>query len=291
MTVTQRSHLTRRIALLAALAAGLVGLSAAGRLSAQSESDSAAAAAGFASPDTPIHRDPIGTRLIDQPTPYTVRKGDLELLFTHRFQEPINDGSAHDLWGLDSGADVGIGVAYGVTRRLDVQLYRSSFEEDFELAAKQLFLQQSRRVPLSLAVRAGVDLLERPGVVDPNRPFVQLVLSRQLLPGINLQASPSWVRDTPLLRNAWNVPLGLTVPLPRGSLLDIEYVPRVSDLKTSVGAWHAALSKAVGDHLFSLVLGNSRATTVDQYLGGDSAAGFRARDVRLGFNLVRNFHL
>jgi len=262
----------------------LAGLSGAAALA----QDWVEAAAG---PYTPVRRDAIGTRLIDLPTPFTAGDHVLELLFTHRFQESVNAGSAHDLWGLDSGADVGIGLAFGLTRHLDVSLLRSSFQENYELAAKFQLLEQARRVPLSLAVRAGADLLERAGVADPHRPFVQVLLSRRLLPGVNLLVAPSWVRDTPQLRNAFNVPLGLTFPLPRGSLLDLEVVPRTRDLKTSVTAWHAALSKAVGDHLFSVVLGNSRATTVDQYLGGDSAAGFRGRDVRLGFNLVRNFHL
>ncbi len=287
----RRPILARRVLAAAALLAGLLGPFAAGKLAAQTDSDSAAEAAGLTSPYTPVRRDPIGTRLIDLPTPYTVGRRELELLFTHRFQESVGDGSAHDLWGLDSGADVGIGLGYGVTRSLDLSVYRSSFEEDYELAAKFLALEQAQRVPVSLAVRAGADLLERPGVADPHRPFAQLVVSRRLAAGINLLAAPSWVRDTPRLRNAWNVPLGLTLPFLGGSLVDLEYVPRNRDLKESVAGWHAALSKAVGQHLFSVVLGNSRATTVDQYLGGDSAAGFRSRDVRLGFNLVRTFHL
>ena len=77
--------------------------------------------------------------------------------------------------------------------------------------------------------------------------------------------------------------------LPGGSYLEAEYVPKNHDLGTSVAAWHVALAKPIGAHLFSLVLGNSRATTVDQYAGGDSAAGFKSGDVRLGFNLVRYF--
>ena len=50
-----------------------------------------------------------------------------------------------------------------------------------------------------------------------------------------------------------------------------------------------ALSRDLGGHIFEIMAGNSRATTVDQYLGGDSAAGFEAGDVRLGFNLIRDF--
>ncbi|HEY8022289.1 MAG TPA: DUF5777 family beta-barrel protein [Thermoanaerobaculia bacterium] len=277
--------------LLAALLLGLLAVQDVAAAALADELGQPGEAEDLAGPYAPLRRDPLGTRLIDLPTAYTGGERVLEVLFLHRFQEPVNNGSAHDLWGLDSGADVGIGLGYGVTRHLDLSLLRSSFQEDYELAGKFMILEQARRVPLSLAVRAGADLLERPGVVDPNRPFAQLVISRRLLPGIDLMVAPSWVRDTPRLRDAWNVPLGLTFPLPGGSLLELEYVPRNRDLKDSLGAWHAAISKAVGQHLFSLVLGNSRATTVDQYLGGDSAAGFREHDVRLGFNLVRTFHL
>jgi hypothetical protein len=237
----------------------------------------------------PVRRDPLGTILVNGATPYTLGSRRLEVLFSHRFQQPINDGDSHNLWGLDSGADVGIGLAWGATDHLDLSLYRASFQEDFELAGKFLVFEQAPRRPLTLAVRAGADLLRRPGVEDRDRPFVQLLLARQLARGVNLLVSPSWVRGTPRLRNAFNVPVGLTFPLPGEQLIEIEYIPANRDLDGSRDAWHVALSKAVGGHIFEIVLGNSRASTVDQMLGGDSAAGFEKRDVRLGFNIVRDF--
>lgn len=240
-------------------------------------------------PYEPVPRDALGSRLINLPTPYTVPARTLEVTFTHRFQQPANDGGAHDLWGLDGGADTGIGLAYGLTEHLDVSLYRVSFQEDFELAGKFLVLEQAPRVPLTLAVRAGADLLRREGVEDSTRPFVQLLLARRLAPGVNLLLSPSWVADTPLLKDAFNVPLGITFGLPRRYLLEIELIPKNRDLDASEAAWHLALSKALGGHVFEIVLGNSRATTVDQALGGDSAAGFESGDLRLGFNIVRDF--
>jgi hypothetical protein len=243
-----------------------------------------------APPYEPVRRDPLGTILINGATPYTLGSRRLEVLFTHRFQQPVNNGgNSHNLWGLDSGADVGIGLAWGATDRLDLSLYRASFQEDFELAGKLLIFEQAPRLPLTVAVRAGADLLRRPGVEDRDRPFVQLLLARKLAPGVNLLVSPSWVRGTPRLRNAFNVPLGLTFPFPGGQLIEIEYIPANRDLKDSLDAWHLALSKKVGGHIFEIVLGNSRASTVDQMLGGDSAAGFEKRDVRLGFNIVRDF--
>jgi uncharacterized beta barrel domain-containing protein DUF5777 len=236
-------------------------------------------------------QNPLGTRLINVATPFPARARTVEVLFLHRFQVPVEEGSAHDLWGLDGGADVGLGLTWGITSRLDAALLRSSFQEDFELAGKLLVLEQAPRVPLTLSVRAGADRLEREGVEDPTRPFVQVLLARRFSPGFSLLLSPSWVRDTPRLRDAFNVPVGLSFGLPRDQMIEIEVVPKNRDLDESETAWHVALSKQIGGHIFEVVLGNSRAFTVDQILGGDSAAGFETGDVRLGFNLIREFDL
>ena len=237
----------------------------------------------------PDPRDPIGTRFVNVPTPYPIRDRTIEVMFLHRFHVPINEGSSSDLWGLDSGADIGIGLGVGLTRHLDVSFLRSSFQENFELAAKYLFLEQAPRVPLTIAVRAGANRLEREGIEDPTRPFAQLLLARRFGRGFNLVLAPSWVRDTPRMRNVINVPIGLTMPLPHESFLELEVIPESRDLEESETAWHAAFGKRVGGHIFELVFGNSRAVTVDQYLGGDSETGFRSGDVRFGFNLIREF--
>jgi hypothetical protein len=249
----------------------------------------AAAAAQETGPYEPVRRDPLGTRLINVSTPYPVGARTVEVIFTHRFNQPVNDGTVHDLWGLDSGADTGIGLAVGVTRSLDLSLYRSSFQENYEIAGKFLFLEQAPRVPVTIAVRAGADLLRREGVADADRPFAQLLLSRRFGRGINLLLAPSWVGDTPRLRDAFNVPVGLAFPLSSSTMIELEFTPENRDLDESEAAWHAALSHAVGRHVFELVLGNSRSTTVDQILGGDFAGGFESGDVRLGFNIVRDF--
>jgi len=238
----------------------------------------------------PVPRDGVGTRLVSLASPYPVRARTFEVLFTHRFRQTIQDGDSHDLWGLDGGSDIGLGFAAGLTRRLDLELYRSSLQEEFELAGKVLVWEQAEGVPLTASLRLGLDYLRRPGADDPNRPFVQLLLSRRLAAGVHLLVSPSWVRGTPKLRNAVNVPLGITFPLPHKRLIEIEVVPKNGDLKGSVTSWNVALSSPVGGHIFELTLGNSRATTVDQALGGDFAGGFRKGDLRLGFNIVRDFY-
>jgi hypothetical protein len=239
-------------------------------------------------------RDPVGTRLIDIATPFTSGERWLELLVTHRFNQPFNQGAtAHNLFGLDSGADVGIGFTYGVLQHLDVSVYRSAFQEDFELAAKYQLFQQAPGMPLSVGVRAGGDLLGRLNVEDPHRPFAQLLLGRRLAPGWNVFVSPTWVRFTPLLSNAWNAPVGITAPLPGHWLLEAEGIAANRALRDVPGAsqfaWHVAFAKPIGWHLFQIIVGNSRATTLDQIVGGDFAGGFAERDLRLGFNLLRYF--
>jgi len=242
-----------------------------------------------ASPYDPLRQDFLSTRLIDLPSPAPLGRHVFELTFTHRFQESFRDGSGHDLWGLDGGADVGLGFAYGLSDTFDLSLYRASFAETFEVAGRFALFRQAPRVPLSVTLRAGVDVSGRRQVDERSRPFAQAGLARQLAPGWNVIVAPSWVRDTPLLRHAWNTPVGVTCPLPGGSLLVGEYVPRNRDLRPSIAAWSVGWSKAVGLHVFEVSVGNARATTVDQMLGGDFSGGFASRDLRLGFNLIRKF--
>lgn len=255
----------------------------------------------------PAPTDLIGTRWIAIASPYTTPRHNFELIFTHRFQEAVQDGSSHDLWGLDSGAAVGFGLAWGLTDRLEVSLYRVNLQEDFELALKAMLLRQDDRVPLSAALRIGLDRPRAPDIADRNRPFAQLVLGRHFAPGWNLMVAPSWIRDTATLRNAWNVPFGITAPLPHDALLALEIVPKNRDADSAAArfegagahrelAWSVALVKdfgrhITGGHLFKITVGNSPATTLDQMLGSDPARHFRLRDVRIGFNLVRDFQL
>src|SRR6185436_20051864 len=178
--------------------AALAALLASGALAAQET-----AASEPESLPKPTNR--LGTRFINAPTPFTVgSRHRFELLFTHRFLQPVQDGDEHNRWGLDSGADIGIGVTYGATDHFDLAVYRSSFQENYELSAKYLIAEQSPHVPLSVGVRLGADLLLQENVEDADRPFAQLLLAREFAPGVSLVLSPSWVHDTPRLRDAFN---------------------------------------------------------------------------------------
>jgi hypothetical protein len=70
-----------------------------------------------------------------------------------------------------------------------------------------------------------------------------------------------------------------------------EYIFRNRDLEGSVGQWSVAVEKAVWHHRFGVWIGNSGATTVDQMMGGDYLGGVTESNIRLGFNIVRQFEI
>ena len=56
----------------------------------------------------------------------------------------MNEAGGNNLFGLDSGANIGIGLGYVPVDRLAVEVYRASSGGDYELAA-QVHVPRSRR--------------------------------------------------------------------------------------------------------------------------------------------------
>lgn len=231
----------------------------------------------------------LGDRLINQPTHLTVGYGSLQLLFTHRFSETVDQGGFTSLGGLDSAADVGIGLTLGFADRWQAELYRSSFFKEWELAVKWSMARQGDGMPVGLALRAGGAYRAAKGITNRGTGFVQGVLSRRISSSVDLFVIPVWVSDTPTLRNAFNAPVAASVHLPHSWDLVLELVPGNKDAENSELAWAIGLNKRIRGHAFLLYLGNSRATTTDLIAGSDLPGGFGASDVRLGFNLIRRF--
>src|SRR5258708_1363028 len=133
---------------------------------------------------TPINPIPLGDTLLTLPTSHIPSEGTWEVKFTHRFNQSLDQGSfsdrVHSLWGLDSNADVGLGLSYAPRRDVQVSLYRSNAMDDIELAAKYVVIQQAKAIPFSAAVRIGGDWRTEAALKDRTSLFGQLVLSRQL---------------------------------------------------------------------------------------------------------------
>ncbi len=241
---------------------------------------------------TPYAPLALGETLINQPTPRVFGVGTWEIKFTHRFSQPINEGDIQSLWGLDSAADIGIGLTYVPIQDLQISLYRTDIQDDYELAAKWSALKQAPAMPVSLSFRAGADVRTEEGMNDRASFFAQALVSRRIGERIEIFANPSYVSNTDSFEHAVNLPLGAAYMLKPHLSAIIELIPPNGDLPSSIDSdfsWAIGLKRAIGGHYFEVLLSNSRATHVDQYVPGNFLGGLNAGDVYLGFNIERRF--
>jgi hypothetical protein len=227
--------------------------------------------------------------LINLPTHATVGASTLQVLFTHRFSQTVDGGGGYDLFGLDSAANIGIGLALGLGSDLEVELYRASFLKEYEAAAKWTVARQGAAFPLGIALRAGADYRGAKGIDERWSAIAQVVVARRLGAALELFVIPSFASDTPSLTNAANVALAALWRLPKRWHLAFELVPENRDAADGEVSWAVGLAKRVPGHEFLFYLGNSPATTTSLIVGSDLPGGFDAGDARLGFNIVRRF--
>lgn len=230
---------------------------------------------------------PLDSRLLNLPTLATVGPSTLEVIFTHRFTQTVQEGGGEELFGLDSPADVGIGVALGLGSVAQVEAYRSSFWKEVELAGKLVVLPFREGRPWGLALRAGADYRGAFGLSPRWSGFAQAVLAFRPHRQWQLALVPTFVTDTPTLRRAGNVGFAWAVQLPRRLRVEGNLIPPNPQAHGARLAWALGLTKGVRGHSFTLYVGNSRATTTDLWVGSDFPGRYRVRDLRLGFNLVR----
>jgi len=255
-------------------------------------------------------RPPEGSRIINLPSTEVPAAGTLGVLFTHRFKQALRDSNARNLFSLDSGADDDFGISYSPLNNLEISLDRSSLEADFELAAKCRLLSMKQNRPFALAVRVGGDAVTKQNVENRQGFFAQGIASLAIGRRIRLTASPTYVSNTALFRNVFNVPVALSIAITPTVNVHGELYPKNQDFTeiparsagpggvpaavpgrhTHIG-WIASIEKTVLRHRFALTVGNLRATNVDQYTGSDPAGAGVPRDVFLGFNLVRQWKL
>jgi hypothetical protein len=255
-------------------------------------------------PVTPL---PLGDILLNLPTSHIPSDGSWEVKFTHRFAQSLDQGNfsdrVHSLWGLDSNADVVIGFSWTVRPDLQLSLARSNAMDDLELAAKYVLVQQAPAVPGSVAFRFGGDWRTERDLRDRGSVFGQLILSRQLGRRAEVFVLPTYATNAgrvvvgqesqALFGHAWNVPVGVAVQIRPALSVVGEVIPKNRDLPAgshSYPAWALGLKRAIGGHYFEVLVTNSNATMVDQYVSSTYlGSGLNKSDLHLGFNIERRF--
>jgi len=256
---------------------------------------------------TPVPPLPLGDVLLNLPTSHMPSKGTWEVKFTHRFNQSLDQGNfssrVHSLFGLDSNADVGLGLSYVIKRDLQLSLYRSNALDDIEVGAKYNVFQQAPALPFSAALRLGADWRTEANLTDRTSGFAQAILSRQFGRRAEISIVPTFVTDAgravstttslALFKHAFNVPVGIAVRLRENMSVVGEFIPKNRDLPKDMHAdpaWAIGLKQVVGGHYFEVLISNSNATHADQYVTSTyMGSPLKRSDLHLGFNIERRF--
>lgn len=254
----------------------------------------AAAASPVRADDPPEAWSPtgLGARFTQTQTPLTNDRGMFEANIWHRFYTPSNQAKTDGLLGLDGGANVTLGIDYTFVKNLAFQMFRSGYNADYELALKWTALRPAEKLPLAIGVRGGVDWWTASYLQQDSTFFGQVLISYTIADRVTIGIAPSYVEKTSTgLDDVFAVPVVAQIKLTNSIAAIGEYVARNKDIPNTVGQWSFGVEKAVYRHKFSLWIGNSGAITVDQRVGGDYLGGLTESNIRLGFNIMRQFDI
>lgn len=258
-------------------------------------------------PTRPLRALPVGSQLLTLPSSHIPSQGLWEVKFTHRFNQSLSQGSfadqLHSLFGLDTNADVTFGLSYAMRRDFELSLARSNTNDTLEAAAKYVALQQSSTMPLTLAVRGGIDYRTERELDDRESFFAQAIVSRRIGSKTEIFALPTFATNAgravtidgsaALFDTAFNVPIGAIYMIRPPLGIVAEIIPPNSDTPGDLNAdfgWSIGIKRAIGGHWFEVLLTNTQATTTDQYVTSTfQGSGLDAGDVKLGFNIERRF--
>ena len=251
-------------------------------------------AAEIASAATRTFRD---STLANLPTPDGIGGGALEFRILHRFKSAASDAGGQGLYGLDSGAWISFGLAYGFTDWLELGLRRTNLQRDYEGYLKgSLVRQRDGGAPLSLALLgAYASAREDTGVANRNRFAAQAILARRFGQALSAMLVPTWVtrtnsQDDTDRRGTGAIGVGIEWHLSSKHSLTAEWVPQTSGVKAPYQAAALGYSIATARHVFQLMLTNVAGAHTDLYApGGDLDP--RDNKYRLGFNIGRTYSL
>lgn len=235
--------------------------------------------------------------LINLPTPTMPGEKTLEVHFSHRFSESIQDSGRQGLWGLDSFAAPAFWFAYGIVDRLQVHGGRSSNRGTWEYGAKlELLREGSLGAPIAASAVIGGAYLDRDNVVDKSRFTAELPVGVRAHERVSLLLVPFLATDTDPSGNpasdGYSAALGVggTFRITPGHSIDVEWITNLGGFEhpDAVDQWQVFWGIKVGGHVFQIGVTNTVAYTPDQMAPGAVETG-REGDVRIGFNLVRSF--
>ena len=265
--------------------------------------------------------EPYDYRLVNVPTPKRVRRHSLNLHFTHRFSEPLNDEGAEDLFGLDGFSVSSLGVSYGITNSLYFNFNRSpicdrlAYCKTIEMGFGYHLLDEAGRSPIALSAYGSAEGADN---FTENFTFnIQAMVARSVTRYVNLFFSPAVhinangngrfnarnpaaARELELGKHTGSFGFGANAAIRPTVSLIAEYTPRIGfklgqiepvDLAGTVFRNHEeaefgfGIEKRLGRHAFALTFSNTQTTTTSRY--NSSNLALKPSKFIIGFNLYR----
>ena len=234
--------------------------------------------------------------LIGLPTSLRLPKYGSAFRVTHRFSNPLNPGAgedfgdvAGDLFGIDSGAQIGLEFRFGLIPNGQVGIHRTS-NRTIELFGEYRLLPQAKSL-VDVSVLASIDGTNN--FKDSHSPALGAIVSRTFGDWAALYVEPIWVNNTNSLPKAlvdhndtFMVGVGARVRVRPTVYVVAEAAPRPSGDKAGVTYGSFGIEKRAGGHLFQLNVSNGFGTTMAQIARG----GPVENDWHLGFNISRKFY-
>ena len=230
--------------------------------------------------------------IVNLPTTLRVPRFKSAFRVTHRFGRPLGQGdfgeAAENLFGLDSGATIGLEYRFGLMRGLQVGILRTS-NRTIDFFSQYHVMQQGGGRPLGLGVVASIEGTNN--FRDSYTPSLGLVVSRELWGHGALYVEPMWVNNynpasTELggENDTFLVGLGARLRVRPTVYLVGELIPRSG---YQPGVHHATfgIEKRSGGHVFQFNVSDGLANTPGQLARG----GTSYDDWYIGFNISRKF--
>jgi hypothetical protein len=211
---------------------------------------------------------------------------------THRFTRPLDAGDfgdlAADLFGIDSGAQIGLEYRFGIIPNGQIGIHRTS-DRTIELFAQYGLIQQGPSSPIDVSVLGAIDGTNN--FKDSYSPAIGAIVSRRFGEIAAVYVEPIWVNNTnPLPKvladdnDTFLIGVGARVRVRPTVYLVGEIVPRTG-YKPGVNHGSFAIEKRAGGHTFQLNFSNAIGTTMGQI----SRGGPEGNEWFMGFNISRKF--
>lgn len=232
--------------------------------------------------------------LLNLPTPIDLKKGNLEIHIQHRFYQSLEDSTPGDAFGIDSGANISLGIDYAITTGLSVGVSRARMDKIISFSATQeIYTKPESWWKMSL--HGGI--AGKRNFDEHYTPFLQLAASMDykalrvhLVPTLlfnsrdeSITQQPGPQAINPDENHTFSIGIGADVALHRRFSVVGEYVPRVAGFggfsgeRSQLGG---GVALRTGGHVFTILVSRSRELSPTKYAVGSNLGG-----VSLGFNI------